>query len=264
VSRALEVVHLACPVCGKAGAELFYQDPRVDTAQTYNRHYLRCVQCGLIYVSPRRADDEYYRSNPNSYTQSVDTYTSLVSIPGLIFLLDLLEVGWRSRSNRDRGRLLEVGSAAGYFLDAARARGWSVKGVEPSSALASWSSRYLQLDVDHCAIEDAVLAESAFDAVAAIEVVEHVRDPAQFASRANALLKPGGLLFLTTPNLQSKDWEVIDGLSSVLEPRDHLTLFTVDSVRRLLDRAEFQDVRIDTTGGKSGDAHLICYAWRRQ
>ncbi len=45
--------------------------------------------------------------------------------------------------------------------------------------------------------------DNKFDAVVAIEIIEHLENPFQFARECAKLLKPGGLLFLTTPNVES-------------------------------------------------------------
>ena len=45
--------------------------------------------------------------------------------------------------------------------------------------------------------------DNKFDAVVAIEIIEHLENPFRFVRECSKLLKPGGLLFLTTPNVEA-------------------------------------------------------------
>jgi len=261
------IVDVACPLCKDNKCDLFFLDRRVE--QLHNYKYLKCANCGLVYVSPRIDNRDYYTNSPDSYLASADLYTSLVSIPGFLYNLDLLEAfwfkrsGWLRRSRSSRGNLLEIGSAAGYFLDSARARGWITKGIEPATTLAKWSSRYLQLDIDNCCIEEANLNPASFDVVAAIDVIEHIWNPSEFLSRVKQLLKADGLLFLSTPNLDSNHWKIVEGVSQILEPNAHLTLFTRDTLKQILATNGFSEIKVEFIGMGDRDSHLVAYALKK-
>lgn len=136
------------------------------------------------------------------------------------------------------GRVLEVGCWDATHFPEYRRCGLEPTGVEPSEwaverALAAGH------DVRRGTLEDRSLADGLprdVDVVALFDVVEHVADPVGLVRRAAALLRPGGLLVMTTPRASSL---VARGLGSrwwSVMPM-HLQYFTDDSVRRLVEVA---------------------------
>ncbi len=97
-----------------------------------------------------------------------------------------------------RGRLLEVGSAAGWLLKAARERGWDVRGVELSRDAAD-RARALGLDVFRGDLLEAGLPGGAFDLVYMGDVLEHLPDCRAALGEVARVLRPGGHLFLRGP-----------------------------------------------------------------
>jgi 2-polyprenyl-3-methyl-5-hydroxy-6-metoxy-1,4-benzoquinol methylase len=75
-----------------------------------------------------------------------------------------------------------------------------------------------------------------FDMVYMSEVIEHVNDPERFIAAIAAVLKPGGLLYLTAPDgghplvpRKFENWGMVT-------PPNHLTYFTREGMRQLLGR----------------------------
>ena len=99
----------------------------------------------------------------------------------------------------ESGRLLEVGSYCGLFLREARDHGWTVQGIEPSRGAAEYARSTTGLDVIHGNFEAvAPSLQSGRDAVVSWDLIEHVRDPKQFLRSANGLLRPGGVMAVST------------------------------------------------------------------
>jgi len=102
------------------------------------------------------------------------------------------------------GRLLDVGCAAGELAAEAIARGWRVDGMEREPALAE-AARALGVAV-HVGDFDGgrwPWPSAAFDAAVAGEVIEHLVDTDQFLAELARVVRPGGALIVTTPNLAS-------------------------------------------------------------
>ncbi|HEX2103715.1 MAG TPA: methyltransferase domain-containing protein [Solirubrobacteraceae bacterium] len=100
------------------------------------------------------------------------------------------------------GRLLDVGCGPGLLLDEARRRGYETVGLELSRACAAHARDVLGLDVRELALEDFAERES-FDVVVLADVVEHLDDPVDGVARCAALLRPGGVLCVVTPDPSS-------------------------------------------------------------
>ena len=101
-----------------------------------------------------------------------------------------------------RGRLLDVGCGPGLLLDEARRRGYETLGLELSRASAAHARAALGLDVRELALED-FADDGGFDVVVLADVIEHLDDPVDGIARCAALLKPGGVLCVVTPDPSS-------------------------------------------------------------
>ncbi len=139
-------------------------------------------------------------------------------------------------------RLLEVGCGNGHFLVEARERGWTVAGLELSRSHVE-RARARGLDVRHGILEDGLFDAEPFHAVVAIEVLEHVPDPASFLAQCTRRLAPGGALFLTTPNFGSLTRRVVGAEWSVLGA-EHVTLASPEGLRTALERAGHEVVEL--------------------
>lgn len=133
-----------------------------------------------------------------------------------------------------RGRLLEIGSGAGFFLKEAEKAGWSVVGTEIMDAAIEFATKQLGLDVRRGTAEELSLGGPPFDAVVLLDVIEHLYEPRRALAAIRAALRPGGLLVLSTPNFRSLCRVMLGSDWAVLSPAEHLFYFTHTSLDRLL------------------------------
>ena len=142
-----------------------------------------------------------------------------------------------------KGRILDVGTAAGAFLAAARNREWQVEGCEPNAWLAEWGSRHYGIPIRTGELFDQSFTPASFDVVTLWDVIEHTPDPSRVLRTARELVRPGGLLVVNYPDIGSwiaralgRRWPF---LSSV-----HLYYFTRETMRSLLERCGFEVVEM--------------------
>lgn len=148
-----------------------------------------------------------------------------------------------------RRRVLDVGSGPGYFLLHGQQRGWSVRGIEPSTQAAS-HSRTLGLEIVNAFLDDDSAPKlGTYDVVNMNEVVEHVPDPRDVLRLAFGLLEPGGLVSLTVPNdynpFQAALRDVCGFQPWWVAPPHHVNYFDVASIQRLLNE-RFEVVSVET------------------
>jgi SAM-dependent methyltransferase len=144
------------------------------------------------------------------------------------------------RAARASGTLLEIGCAYGFFLAEAKPF-FDVRGVEVSeSAVRFCRSRGLDVERGPFGLKQA--ARGPFDAVVMLDVVEHLRNPAETLGLVHEAMAPGGILMLTTG-----DWE--SGLSRVMgknwrlmTPPQHTFFFSPRTMSAMLARFGFKVV----------------------
>ena len=96
--------------------------------------------------------------------------------------------------------MLDVGCSTGVFLRAARDAGWQVTGMDLSENAVAFN-RDGGLDAHVATLEQHPLQPASFDLVTLFDSIEHMPSPSRALRAAHALLRPGGLMMLTTPNI---------------------------------------------------------------
>ena len=156
---------------------------------------VRCRGCGLAYVDPRPTAAEIGSYYPDDYHTARGAGGPAQRLEDAWRRRQFGEVtGWLAGLRPRRGRLLDVGCGSGELLEALRADGWSVSGVEPSERSADIARAQRGLDVQTATFDDAVLPEGGFEAVVFAAALEHLHNPLAALSRARRLLAPGGLV----------------------------------------------------------------------
>ena len=155
------------------------------------------------------------------------------------------------------GRLLDVGCGAGFFLDAARARGYEVAGLDLSPVPAAYARDTLGLDVTEGSLHDLDTPDGSFAAITIFQTIEHEPDPAALCDRLYRLLAPGGALMVTTPaadgfvaRAMRRSWF---GYRNV----EHVSFFSRRSLRFALEQAGFEVVSLQVEHGKRLTAKYV-------
>ncbi|WP_439106866.1 class I SAM-dependent methyltransferase [Congregibacter sp.] len=139
------------------------------------------------------------------------------------------------------GILLDYGCGNGDFLTIAKSMGWSVGGVD-FDPVAVRLARAKGLDVALIKAGEALQGEGLYDVITLSHVLEHVHDPLHLIHDLFRLLKPGGVLWLETPNISSIGHRTFGRFWRGLEPPRHLILFSSETLERVLLRAGFKDI----------------------
>jgi 2-polyprenyl-3-methyl-5-hydroxy-6-metoxy-1,4-benzoquinol methylase len=158
-------------------------------------------------------------------------------------------LGGRVRADDASVRFLDAGCFEGEVLDELREQtAWRLTGLEPN-ALAVEKARAKGHTVHEAFVEDAgaVIPEhERFDVIFLGQVIEHVNDPAMVVRRLTQLLRPGGLLVLSTPNLDSAQARMFGPTWSHWHVPYHRVLFGIESMKELGRVCGLKPVRVRT------------------
>jgi SAM-dependent methyltransferase len=165
-------------------------------------------------------------------------------IPPLARKLDYFGRHLYARRFPGRGLLLDVGCGNGEFLAQARSMGWSVLGVEPDAAAAG-AARAQGLEVIEGTVHSlAARFDGSVDAATLSHCIEHVPDPRAVLAAVLRLLKPGGWIWIATPNPGGPGLRVFGSAWRGLEPSRHLCVPSQAQLRRMLEAAGFEQVQL--------------------
>lgn len=203
---AYSVTYMTCRVCGADRPKLLgtrgnleYSGARALPPGEPHRvtNVVQCRVCSFVYTNPRILLSE---ADQQQQYQHADEYVPYANDPskGLDRILMRIE-----RLMPQKGRLLDIGAGKGEFLAAAKRRGWDAHGIEPSAEFVQYARDSHHLSLSHVAMEDTDLPEGSADVVTLNMVLEHVDDPHALLGLANRVLRPGGLLLIEVPNLDS-------------------------------------------------------------
>jgi SAM-dependent methyltransferase len=264
-----------CPACGSAARHVLYTGltDRSYGCAPGRWRLVRCSSCSCAYLDPRPDEHtahiayrNYYdgaelrsettspsgwrqarRALRNGYLNSRYGYSITPAARLGRFVVPLLPAHSERADEYVRHLLLpagnpcllDVGCGEGEFLAAMQEAGWSVAGVDPNpDAVGLAQARGVR--VTEGTITAASLEPEALDAITFRLVFEHLRDPIATLQACRRALKPGGALWIATPNLDSEGHRIFGEHWIHLQPPRHAVIYTPTSLARLLSASGFQ------------------------
>lgn len=225
----------ACPCCGSEHLAVAVPEDRLGCSY----HVDRCTGCGVAFTNPQPVDEDLVVRYVHA--DSYDPQVCPRSVRGLLALdaVKSLDPDVRHR----RGTLLDVGCGEGSFLDAMRALGWTGTGVEVNRR-GLGAARGKGLNIVGKDFYQAALPSAGFDLITLWHVLEHLRDPLRALRRCFELLRPGGVLVVATPNIESYQAQRFGPRWHSLNVPDHLFHFSPRALTAVCLHAGFDSVEI--------------------
>ena len=238
-------VRVDCVACGGARLEPEFEKEGFS--------YERCADCATLLMNPRAPVEmlhEFYERSENYafwnehiFPASEDTRRERIFRPRVERLLGLC-----SSLGVSEGTMLEAGAGFGTFaaLVAEMSAFERVIALEPTPSLAE-SCRGRGVETVEAPFESNGLAESSIDVIAAFEVLEHLFSPEEFVREAGRLLRPGGLVVISVPNIAGFDTLVLGKEANAID-HEHVNYFNPASLGALLERFGFEVAESLTPG----------------
>lgn len=260
-----------CLLCKEEGTLLYdhLSDRFFGSPGTWR--LVRCSSDGLVWLTPRPAKEDIPKIYSKYYTHVSDspgrfTYrireglrtaicAAMAGAPSnqawpwrlagrvaTLFppLREAGRLGARCLTQKEMGRLLDVGCGDGRFLSLMRSFGWDVRGIDPDPEAARVAKHIHKLNVDCCTLDDIQLPSSAFDVITLHHVIEHAPNPLELLNQCRRLLSASGLLVIVTPNLGSIGHRLFSEKWRDLDPPRHFYLFDARTLSECVTRSGFR------------------------
>lgn len=228
----------ACPVCGAL-------ENRVEF-EKFSVNYVCCLVCDTRYTDHIAAnlDDVYKSAGYLSY--SIGDSDEHYNYRRERFGKERVGILEKYCGDITEKRILDVGCGNGYFLSVAMEKSKYCFGTEFSDKLRKFTQDKTGLpvfseDLDH-------LPERNFDIITLFDVIEHIPNPLPFMQAVDRLLNPGGSILIFTPNFDSFSIRVMREHSSIIDPTEHVILYTLPSLRFLAEKLGYGVVYQETQG----------------
>ena len=225
-----------CDMCGEDSNELF--------AEKHGLEYLRCVKCSFVFSNT--TDFDFTSFNEEIIEDLQSLHVGKLNSPR--HLKQYRQLLKEFEPYRQSGRFLEIGCSTGSFLSKVRDAGWQEYGVEPVASSARYGIDQLGLNIHVGVLETAELASDSFDVVYSNAVVEHLSSPSEVIADASRILRPGGLFYADTVNLDSYTWRFLGPRWKLFDPRMHLSLFTPETLRIFCEKSGLEVIKMTSHG----------------
>lgn len=241
-----------CPLCGSDCGLPVADIPEMEIEGVTCR-VVRCRECGLTYSNPRPSEDTIYHIYQDNY--AAHSTCGLSEHDRRRAVKRLQRSSWRSwhpqrhgMAVQGQGRLLDFGCGGGAFLELMHRQGWKVLGLDLGSQVVENIRTKLNLPVTEGTLPRPDLPPESFDVVSMWHSLEHVHRPLEVLQEAARLLVPGGRLLVGVPNVGSAPRYWYGGAWCGWRLPHHLTHFSPDTLRRMVERAGFRIERLITPG----------------
>lgn len=192
----------ACKVCGGRDFRVLGSrggEAHRSGAGTKTR-IVKCRACGLIFPNPM----PYPSGEDTRYTDVSGYFEDVMAVDSEAQRqLGASLVGEAERLLGRRGRFLDVGCGRGEVVRAAQERGWQAEGCDLSAEFVRYAREVNGVEAHAATLEQMRYPDASFDVVTLVEVIEHLYEPAETMRELSRVVRPGGLVYMSTPNEES-------------------------------------------------------------
>lgn len=262
-----------CPLCGSDQYHIYIEQAK----ELYNNldayfDVVQCEACGHFFTNPRPGRDFIHLFYPDEAKYYNPVKPASASGRRLKLINSVLNFGFGYRRMPafpkyltwpiflllkkkfemlhiprfvEQGKVLDIGCSWGNYLDRMREYGWDVYGTEINQKAVEYANENLGLSqVKQGFFEEMSFEENFFDAVNMSMVLEHIYEPLPMMQKVNSIMKPGGQLILSVPDISGFEAKVYKKYFYGLQVPEHLHHFNPDTIKTLLEKSGFQIEKI--------------------
>jgi len=207
--------------------------------QKLSGQLMKCDNCSFVFLNPRMDESDlsgmYKAGVESGYLKQQHNRTYHFRNVIALMVKNL---------NDDKIKILDIGCADGLLLEESKKLGWETLGIEPIKALADYGKETYGIEILNGVFSDFKLKENYFHVVTLLDVIEHLENPKVLLSGVKDIIKPGGLLVASFPDVDSlsaklfrkKWWMYMKG---------HINFFNSRSLSLMLNEIDFEAILIN-------------------
>jgi len=216
--------------------------------------YYECKNCFSLYQNPRptlSAFEAFYRNSESSnywaevfFPATLETRRDQIFKPRVQRLISITK-----EMGVEINKLIDVGAGFGIFLEEWQKVNSDTEliAIEPSTFMAK-ECRDKGFKTEENIVEDVSNYHKYADLVVCFEVLEHVYDPLSFIKHLKKLVRPGGLVFVSTLSIDGFDLQILGEKSSQISPPHHINFLSIEGFKNLFKQAGLDDINVTTPG----------------
>jgi 2-polyprenyl-3-methyl-5-hydroxy-6-metoxy-1,4-benzoquinol methylase len=244
-----------CPTCGAASPRRFVTHDRNRKVTKEQFSYFTCPACRLVFLQPVPDDLGRY------YTSEYYLIPADLAALDAASAFDQYKVDFIERFTQ-KGRLLEIGPAWGYFAYRAKRAGFDVHAIEMDERCCRFLRDTVGIEAIHS--NDPVSAMESlgqFDAIAMWHVVEHLADPWRTLRAAAARLASGGTLVIAAPNPGAFQFRILGKAWTHVDAPRHVNLIPIRLLHEKLTGLGLSLIHVTTRD--AGGVFFNHFGWQQ-
>jgi len=233
---------MKCPLCNSNSFLLYkgsIEEKEIDlsyflpTANYYLKYpdIYKCNKCCIIFSSLVNSTKHKF-----FYTSLSDTNYKKEEIGRKVMFQKIFNEIEKIKSP---GKILDIGPFLGIGMLVAKERGWEVEGIELSNWAVEYAKKKYNLNIIKGDFFNHPFPVNHYDAILLFDVLEHLECPFKLLKKTHQILKEGGILVITTPNISSLISKILKSRWWFLMP-PHLYYFNKRSLSFYLKKAGFR------------------------
>jgi 2-polyprenyl-3-methyl-5-hydroxy-6-metoxy-1,4-benzoquinol methylase len=229
-----------CPLCGGAQIVSFMTTSDRFHWQAEQYDLMRCSGCSYVLLADPPKPEEMGPHYSEDYHRVIMAAGELSAPSRWGRQCDMIA------RHKQGGAILDIGCSSGGFLRAMKGGAWKLHGIEWEASTAEKAKAATGAEIFVGEALDAPFADESFDVITGFDLVEHVYHPRQFLAKVQQWLKPGGIVYLGIPNIDSWEARMLGTYWYGLELPRHLSHFSPKSLRHVMASLGFEEVSLIT------------------
>ncbi len=230
-----------CIICNKRKFKIVSSNVR----DSKKHKVVKCQNCYHIQLSPiPTVEEEEQFYNKNLQQKNIQDVNTIKKLHEKMIVDTQRRVNLVSKLTPKKGRVLEIGSGHGFFLEMMRKKGFDMTGIEVSKEKQKILKKVTKAKILSININENNPEIGFFDTIVFFHVLEHMGKPIDFLNKCKNLLKPKGKIIVEVPNCDDFQLKLNKKYNEFYWQRAHISYFTPKILKKIFQKNHFKNIKI--------------------